>query len=234
MTVEELEAKVKDLEAKIQTLGDLEVRVRTLEDIEEIKKLQRAYGYYLEHWMAEDLIDLFADREDSVLWIAAGKFEGKEAIRRFFRHGKEDVELPKADNPEFLHQVMQLSGVVHVDPDGQTASGRWYGFGANAFIVEGGKINPGWMNGVYEVKYIKQDGIWKLHKVHWCMTFRAPWVESFADPSRIDNSRLDRPHETNAVLRPTGAHRETIYPSGFICPFHFANPVSGRKTIPEE
>ena len=59
MTVEELEGKVKVLEEK----------VRTLEDIEEIKKLQRAYGFYLEHWMAEDIIvndlDLDSARQTS-------------------------------------------------------------------------------------------------------------------------------------------------------------------------
>ncbi|OGO42643.1 MAG: hypothetical protein A2137_03530 [Chloroflexi bacterium RBG_16_58_8] len=163
---------VKELEAKIKVLED---RLRTLEDTEAIKKLQRAYGFYLEHWMAEDLIDLFADGPDAELLVAAGHYVGKESIRRFFRHGKENIELPRSENPEFLHQVMQLSGVVHVAPDGKTARGRWYGFGANAFPVEGGRINPGWMNGVYEVEYIKQDDVWKLKKVHWCMTFHAPW-----------------------------------------------------------
>jgi hypothetical protein len=155
MTVKELEEKIKVLENKITRL----------EDIDAIKKLQRAYGFYLEHWMAEDLIDLFADGDDSLLWIAAGKFQGKKSIARFFHHGNEAAVTRKAPNPEFLHQVMQLSGVVDLSPDGKTAKGRWYGFGANAFPVEGGKINPGWMNGVYVVDYIKQDGIWKLWKV---------------------------------------------------------------------
>ncbi|MCX7912422.1 MAG: nuclear transport factor 2 family protein, partial [Dehalococcoidales bacterium] len=224
MTVEELEAKVKALEQ----------RVRELEDIEAIKKLQRAYGYYLEHWMAEDLIDLFADSPEATLRIAAGEFRGKDAIRRFFRHGRENVTLEKEPNPAFLHQVMQLCGVVHVDPDGRHAKGRWYGFGANAFPVQGGKINPGWMNGVYEVEYIKENGIWKLLKVRWCMTFHAPWAVSFVPPEKRDDSFMNRPYERNrSMLSPTGTPEETQYPSGFICPFHFKNPVSGRHTVKE-
>ncbi len=219
MTKEELEAKVKMLEQKVQVL----------EDTEDIKKLQRAYGYYLEHWMAEDLIDLFADNPDSTLKIAAGEYHGKPAIRRFFRHGKEDTELKKSENGEFLHQVMQLSGVVHVNPDGKTAHGRWYGFGANAFPAEGGKVNPGWMDGVYEVEYIKEKGIWKLLKVRWCMTFHAPWVNSFVDPEKRVDYKMDRPYQRAGALRPTGTPEETLYPSNFICPFHFDNPVSGRK-----
>jgi hypothetical protein len=221
MTVKELEAKIKMLEAKVQKL----------EDIESIKKLQRAYGYYLEHWMAEDIIDLFADGPDTTLLVAAGEYKGKEAIKRFFHQGREGVEMRKSDNPEFLHQVMQLSGVVDVDPDGKTANGRWYGFGANAFPAQGGRVNPGWMNGVYEVDYVKQDGIWKLKKVHWCLTFHAPWVTSFVDPSRRVDEKMDRPYQRNPALRPTGAPEETLWPSGFICPFHFSNPVSGRKKL---
>ena len=220
MTIEEMEMKIKELESKLQEL----------QDIEEIKKLQRAYGFYLEHWLAEDLIDLFADGEDCELWIAAGKFRGKEAISRLFRHGNEDKF--RISRSEFLHQVMQLSGVVHVNPDGKTARGRWYGFGANAFPLEGGKVSPGWMDGVYEVQYVKEEGKWKLKKVHWCMTFRAPWTESFVDPAKKDSSRQDRPYQQNPNLKPTDAPEETLYPSGYICPFHFENPVSGRKTVP--
>jgi hypothetical protein len=230
MTVKELEAKINEMEAQIETMGELKSKIQRLEDIEEIKKLQRAYGFYLEHWMAEDLIDLFADGEDTELWIAAGKYQGKEAVSRFFSHANEG-QL----GPEFLHQVMQLSGIVHVNSDGKTAKGRWYGFGANAFpSLKGNKINPGWMDGVYEVKYVKENGTWKLKKVRWCSTFRAPWTEGFTDPARRDISKLDRPYKANPNLMPTGAPEETLYPSGFICPFHFINPVSGRKTIFEK
>lgn len=223
--------KVAEMQARIEAL---EARLQTMEDIEAIKKLQRAYGFYLEHWMAEDLIDCFADGPDTTLMIAAGQYRGKDAIRRFFRQGEEDVPSRKSDIAEYLHQVMQLSGVVDVDPDGKTGKGRWYGFGANAFPQPEGKVSPGWMNGVYEVDYVKEGGKWKLKKVHWCMTFHAPWRESFVDPARRVDTRLDRPYQRNPLLRPTGAPEETLWPSGFICPFHFSNPVSGRKPIGQE
>ncbi len=221
MNVEELAAKVEYLEKKVQRL----------EDVDEIKKLQRSYGFYLEHWMAEDIIDLFAEGPDTELLVAAGAYKSKEAIRRFFHHGVENIEVRRSENPEFLHQVMQLSGVVDVEPDGLTAHGRWYGFGANAFPAEGNKINPGWMNGVYEVDYVKQNGRWKLKKVRWCMTFHAPWGESFVDPQRRLDKKIDRPYQRNPALRPTGSPEETLYPSGFICPFHFDNPVTGRPRL---
>jgi hypothetical protein len=226
MTVKELEAKVKMLEAKLQSMEGLEAKIQALEDIEEIKNLQRAYGYYLEHMMVEDILDLFADGEDSELWVTAGKFKGKENINRLYRYIGDS--FPSA---EFLHQIMQLSGIVHVNPDGFTAKGRWYGFGVNALPLSGGKINPGWMNGIYEVNYLKQGGMWKIRKLRWCMTFRASWTESFVEPSRRDDSPMDRAQNQN--LGPRGTPEETRYPSGFICPFHFKNPVSGRETVYE-
>jgi hypothetical protein len=226
MTIKELETKVKTLEAKIQALEGLETKIQVLEDIEEIKKLQRAYGYYLEHVMVDDIIDLFADSEDSEIWVTAGKFKGKEAISRLYRCIR--ASFP---GPEFLHQIIQLSGIVHVNSDGIAAKGRWYGFGVNALPLRGGKINPGWMNGVYEVDYLKQEGKWKIKKLRWCMTFRASWTDSFIDPSMRDDSPMDRSQSDNPALGPLGTPEETRYPSGFICPFHFENPVSGRKTI---
>ena len=180
MTVEELEAKVEMLENKL----------RTLEDIEAIKKLQRAYGFYLKHRMAEDLIELLSDSSEACLSVAVGEYRGKESIRCFFRHGNENTPLEKSANPEFLHQVMQLSGVVDVNPDEKTAKGRWYRFGANAFLGPAG-INPGWMNGVYEVEYIKENDIWTLSKVRWCMTFHAPWGMSFVDTDKRADERID-------------------------------------------
>jgi hypothetical protein len=220
---------VKELEAKIRTLED---RIRTMEDIEEIKKLQRAYGYYIEHRMAEDIIDLFADRDDIAMKIAGGQFIGKDKVIKYWRHGYPVLE--KSDNPEFLHQVMQLSGIVHVDPDGKTAKGRWYGFGAHASPHKEG-IAPGWMDGVYENEYVKENGKWKIKVIHWCMTFHAPYGESWVLPSRRVDKRMDRPHEqaigSGKARIGEAPAEDALYPSGFICPFHFANPISGRKTV---
>lgn len=225
--LEELEEKVKTLEAKVKSLETLEAKVQTLEDIEAIQKLQKAYGYYLGHMMVEDIVDLFADGEESELWVTAGNFKGEDAISRLYHYIGNSFP-----SNEFLHQLMQLSGIVHVNPDGITANGRWYGFEANALPLAGGKINPGWMDGIYETEYLKQNGTWKNKKLRWCMTFRASWMESFVAASRRDDSPMDRAE--NRDLKVTDMPEETRYPSGFVTPFHFENPVSGRKTNVEK
>jgi hypothetical protein len=52
-----LEERVKTLEAKLKSLEGLDVKIRILEDTKAIQKLQKAYGYYLEHMMVEDMVE---------------------------------------------------------------------------------------------------------------------------------------------------------------------------------
>jgi len=46
------------MEEKIQSL---EEKVQTLEDIEQIKIVQKSYGYYMDNLMYDDAADLFTD-----------------------------------------------------------------------------------------------------------------------------------------------------------------------------
>ena len=147
------------------TLQELEARLKTLEDMEEINKLQRAYGYYLEHWEGQQIVDLFSNSPNvSVEANCNGVYVGQEGIKYFF--------LTDKLSPEFLHEMMQLSGIVDVDPDGKTVNGRWYGFGPQAMPIEG-IFRALWVLGVYENEYVKEDGKWKFLKIHFSMVFSA-------------------------------------------------------------
>ena len=57
MKTEELEEKVQGL---AKTVDKLVAKIQIAEDIESIKKLQRAYGYYLEHWQADEIVALWS------------------------------------------------------------------------------------------------------------------------------------------------------------------------------
>jgi DNA-binding protein H-NS len=61
----EMETKLKKLE---KTVKALKKETQAQADIESIKKLQRAYGYYLEHWQEDEIVELFSHNpEVSVL-----------------------------------------------------------------------------------------------------------------------------------------------------------------------
>ena len=200
MTIEELEAKLKNLEK-------LEARLKTLEDIDEINKLQRAYGYYLEHWEAQQLLDVFSNDPNISADIDDRVFVGKEGIKRFYLTDK----LPS----EYLHALMQLSGIVDVDPDGKTAKGRWYGFGCLATPTEG-VISAKWCLGVYENEYVKENGKWKFKKLHWNTIFSSRYEDGW-----VKSPRSTDPSEQWGPLN-------KAYPSGYVLPYHYKNPVNGR------
>ena len=197
-------------------MTELEARLNTLEDVEEINKLQRAYGYYLEHWEKQQLVDLFSDGPDISIDTGRGLYLGQEGIKQFFFTGKR--------SSEFLHALMQLSGIVDVDPDGKTAKGRWYGFGPHA-IPRDGVVRASWSAGEYEDEYIKEDGKWKFRKIHWRLIFSTPyedgWVKTPIMPVPADFSPIDG-------FKPKPSTFVEPYPSGDIFPYHYKNPVTGK------
>jgi len=216
MTAKELEARVKALEEMVKSQAS---EITTLKDIEKIKNLQKTYGYFLEHWMAQDIIDLFSDGEDVSLTLGAGTFLGKAAVRRYF-------EVNKPDN-EFFHQVMQLSGIVDIDPDGKTAKGRWYGFGGLA-VRHGKGVGQVFMSGIYISEYVKEDGVWKFKKLQFEQFYTAKPLEGWVKPERLDSTHYYPDFKAFKVDVPRTYN--PAYPSGYIVPFHYKHPVTGKKT----
>ena len=209
---QEIEARIKELEKKAAILDDLEA----------IKRLQMSYGYYLEHWMYEEVIDCFSDSSDTILNIMVGIFQGKEGVRRYFTG-----EKARSMDPEMLHQVMQLSGVVDVDAEGKTAYGRWYGFGATA-LPTGKGVMQNLTVGIYTVEYIKEDGKWKILKLMWNPIINAPPALGWVKPERV---AAIMPEELPKPPHPDKPRNiDTRYPSGYIPPFHYPHPVTGKET----
>ena len=56
MKLEEMETKINML---AETVGKLEARLKNTEDAEAVKKLQKAYNYYLQRWQFEEIYRCF-------------------------------------------------------------------------------------------------------------------------------------------------------------------------------
>ena len=221
MKSEELEAQVTALE---ETIGTLEAKIQLAEDIEAVKKLQRAYGYYLEHWQEEEIVGLFSHSpEVSVEIHDTGLYKGWEAVNKSFHFEDHYTAFSgqKVAPPEFLHILIPNVGMVHVDPDGKRAKGRWYGYGLVA-LNRGGKLRPMTGCGIWENEYIKEDGKWKILKIFWNEIIGSPLEEGWVKTPYIANPPAkDRP--------PSGPNTHpATYPSGYIFPYHYKNPVTGK------
>jgi hypothetical protein len=212
-----LEMKVSALQNEVINLKQ---QLQVLQDIEDIKRLQCAYGYYLERWMSEEIIDCFSNSPEVSGTFVEGTYKGPEGIRAYFGKSREQP-------PEFLHQVMQVSPVITVDPYGLRAKGRWYGYGTVAFRPVNNTIDPNIMSVVYEMEYIKEDGVWKILKLalqlHYSYNMRRMLGMTGEDePAAPEGSLELHPDEW--------AEFNTSYPSGYIYPIHFVHPVTGKPT----
>ncbi len=76
--IERLEKVVRKQEKHIASLEKNLVRI---EDIEAIKRLQKAYGYYVEHWMYQEIIDCFSDGPGVYLNWIEGVWKGRSGTQ---------------------------------------------------------------------------------------------------------------------------------------------------------
>jgi hypothetical protein len=214
--------------SKIKTL---EKRLQQTEDVQAIERLQYAYNYYVEHMLKQEIIDCFADSPDVLLDWLEGKWKGKEGVKKYFNVN----EVPPID---FQHQLIPSAGLITVGPDGRTARGRWYAFGGVMMpsppqdgIVQ--TISRSFINGIYEIGYIKEKGTWKILTIKWTIPYGVRIYDEWIMPENIaatlleDSSAPGSPApEPDIALDP----EDLRYVTGYILPFHFTHPVTGKPT----
>jgi SnoaL-like domain len=71
-----------DLSALARQVEQLANEVGLLNDAQAIRKLQHAYGYYLDKCLYDEVVDLFAD--DGEVRFMGGAFKGKAGLRRLY------------------------------------------------------------------------------------------------------------------------------------------------------
>jgi outer membrane murein-binding lipoprotein Lpp len=176
-----------------------------------IANLQAIYGYYVDKMRWDDAADLFA--RDATLEIAGrGLFKGQDRIRTYL-HALGELKYG------VLFNHMQLQPVIHIAPDGQSALARWRTF------MQVGNLGKEarWGEATYENAYVKEDGLWKIRKLHGFITYYVEFDKGWnkgavALPQKLDNLDPDAPPTVNY-----GA-----FPNVFVPPYHYKNPVSGR------
>jgi acetyl esterase/lipase len=207
-------------------LDALEAQVVAAEDISALKRLQREYGYYVDKGMWEDVADLYADA--AVANYPAGTYIGKESIRKhlYMNVGGGQVgENGLPDNRIYNH--MNIQPVVHLDPGGQTAKGRWRAFAM--FGSFGGGAT--WAEGVYEMTYAKEHGVWKIKNLDYHSGFGAAYATGWVPPPPKPPAPAGAASGGGGRLRnlpyPADRPREEAcpgFPAACVGPFHYTNP----------
>ncbi|HXR93627.1 MAG TPA: nuclear transport factor 2 family protein [Steroidobacteraceae bacterium] len=203
---------------EVKRLDHLEQELTAAEDIRSIEKLQRAYGYYVDKGMWADVAELFTD--DAVANYPAGIYVGKTSIREhlFMNVGGGKMgDIGLGDGRLYNH--MQIQPVVHLDPGGKSAKGRWRALAM--FGSYGGGAT--WAEGIYEIGYQKDHGVWKIHTLDYYSGFGAPYQTGWVPPKTPRTGppggrKLAHPPDRERKMECDG------FPAACIAPFHYDNP----------
>jgi hypothetical protein len=215
MDIKTLQTNIKNLEKKI---GALEKEIASVHDVQEIEKLQKTYGYYLDNRLWDDIVDLFSDKTESLEISDSGVYLGKAGVERFFKGFLSGGGLPPGRGSLGTH--MQLQGVANLNPGGVTARGRWQCVILLA-VPYNNQLTAMVGFGVYETEYIKENGVWAFKKMHFYLVFRTPLNEGWAKTPVVYSMAKGTPDKPSTVYKPL--------PERYIVPFHYKNPVTGKE-----
>jgi hypothetical protein len=188
-------------------------RVARLEDQDAVENLQATFGFYFDKGLWEEAAGLFT-RNGIFEYGQSGVYIGQDRIRRAML-----LLGPEGLAQGYLNNHMQLQAVITVAPDGSTATGRWQGM---VMLAEPG-ANGIWGVGIYENKYAKDDGVWKIASLHFYPTAFTDYDKGWA--------RSMLPMEGQSALFPPDKPPTEVYralPGNYIPPFSYNHPVTGK------
>lgn len=209
-------AQSSKVDAEIDALTQ---RVEVLEDIRAVKKLQRAFGYYVDRGLWGEAADLFTS--DGTLEIGIdGVYVGNDRIREYLKrlHGNQEGLIYGQ-----LNEWVTLQPAISVAKDGNSATARWRDNG----MLGQYKKHAEWRDGIYENTYIKEDGVWKIKSLHLYVNFVADFKDGWArlkpgeglvQSEASKSFKADR--KSTATYKP--------FPETNIPRFQSPNPVTGK------
>lgn len=203
----------------------LTLRIESLEGTRAVKKLQRAFGYYIDRGLWGDASDLFS-ADGSIEIGLDGVYEGNTRIREYLKrlHGNQEGLIYGQ-----LNEWVTLQPAITVAEDGKSATARWRDNG----MLGQYKQHAEWRDGIYENTYVKEDGIWKISSLHLYVNFVAPFEDGWA---RLKPGKGLVRSEASKSFRPDRKSdlKYRAFPETYIPRFQALNPVTGQPVEGDE
>ena len=206
----------KSVDAEIAALT---ARVEKLEGTRAVKKLQRAFGYYVDRGLWGDAADLFTD--DGTIEIGIdGVYVGKARIREYLMrlHGGQEGLIYGQ-----LNEWITLQPAVFVSKDGRSATARWRDQG----MLGQYKKHAEWRDGIHENTYVNDGGVWKIKSLHLFVNFVVPYEKGWARLKPGEGLVQSAASKAFPPDRPTTVAYKP-FPDVQVPRFQALNPVTGR------
>ena len=200
-------------------IAALTARVEKLEAARAVKKLQRAFGYYVDRGLWDDAADLFTGDGTIELGVD-GVYAGKARIREYLKrlHGGQEGLIYGQ-----LNEWITLQPAVFVAKDGRSATARWRDQG----MLGQYKKHAEWRDGIYENTYVKDGGVWKIRSLHLYVNFVAPYEKGWARLKPGEGLVPSAASKAFPPDRPTTVSYKP-FPDVQVPPFQAPNPVTGK------
>jgi len=202
-----------DLESRFAAL---EGRVSELEDQAAIRKLQWAYGYYIDYNRPEEVAGLFA--EDGAVVFLSGEYRGHAGVMRLYGTWFQNLFTGGRRGPVkgLLLDHFQLQDVITVAPDRKTAKGRFRG------VLAGG-----WHDAIKDsLPEGMPQQFWLDYMMQWQADYEDGWSKTVAHLQPAAQCFPENPIGPDRLLpetdvRQTWPHRQEVAMS-------FAHPVLAK------
>ena len=210
-------AAAQDVDAEIAALT---LRVERLEGTRAVKKLQRAFGFYVDRGLWGEAADLFADDGTIELGVD-GVYVGKARIREYLMrlHGGQEGLIYGQ-----LNEWVTLQPAITIADDGMSATARWRDLG----MLGQYKRHAEWRDGIYENTYVREDGVWKIKSLHLTINFVAPYERGWARLQPGEGMVQSEASKAFPPDRPPSTS-PAPFPEPQVPPFQAPNPVTGRR-----
>jgi hypothetical protein len=227
-----------DLNALARQVEQLANEVGTLNDVHAVRKLQHAYGYYLDKCLYDEVVELFSDSGE--VRFMGGAFRGKAGLRRLYceRFRRRFTGGHNGPVYGFLLDHLQLQDIVDVAADRRSARGRFRCFmqaGSHETKKDAPASMPSqwWEGGVYENDYVREHGVWKIQLLNYTAVYHGLYENGWAHtpPSFVPFFTETYPHNPSgpdSLIEP----KPVIWPDTSVVPFHYVHPVTGKKWQP--
>jgi SnoaL-like domain len=146
-----------------QRLVRLERVTQAQEAIRASKRLQHAYGQFLESGLWSDAADLCSKDVVAEFHIDGNiaTLKGKSQLEQYLK----EQAVRKSDGlaKGQLNEHFQLQPIVTVSDDGKTVRAAWHEF---AMLGQYG-VSASFAGGVYENEYTQENGVWKMSRLRF-------------------------------------------------------------------
>lgn len=213
-------------------LGELAHRSAMLEDIDAIRKVQFTYGYCMDKFLFNEVVELFS--EIGELRYDGNIYRGHASLRRVYVDIIGQLYTKGLNRPVdgVLADHTQMQDVITVAPDRASAKGRFRYFMQGATHVSlGESLMPQgslWEAGLYENEYVRENGVWKIRVLGLCGSYRVDYQAGWRwSVGFVRAKPVLYPENPNG---PDAFHekKHPSWPSRYVIPFHYPNPVTGK------